>query len=85
MTEALRRFIETPRVEWDAAFNKVDKAAISTVEHEADALCQLAAEISSYLSSRESAGCSDGGHEEALKDAKKDLRKVRKALGYFRP
>ena len=44
-----------------------------------------AAGLSTYLDCRGALGCGDHGHTEALEEAKKTRKKVRKALGYTYP
>jgi hypothetical protein len=38
-----------------------------------------------YLMARGAAGCGDSGHDEAVKDAEKRLKQVRKAMGFTMP
>lgn len=45
----------------------------------------LLAELAGYVDRRGGAGCGDDGHEEALKKAQKDRKKIRKAIGYSYP
>jgi hypothetical protein len=64
---------------------EVNSLVISDLADIADGICQMVALLSGYLGSRGGNGCGDSGDTEALKDAQKQLKKVRKALGYTHP
>ena len=78
-------FISVGFNHWDEAFKKIHPSKIQDLERTADGLCQQYALLSGYLSLRGAAGCGDHGHEDAMKEANKKLKKVRKALGFTYP
>lgn len=45
----------------------------------------LLAELAEYLDNRGGNGCGDSGHENAMKKAQKERKRIRKALGYSYP
>lgn len=49
------------------------------------AVAARAAHASRYLMHRGAAGCGDSGHDEALKDADRGNKAMRKVLGYSYP
>ena len=72
----------TPRNEWGDAF------PVELAQHISDYASQLsalAAEIMGYADARGGNGCGDSGHDEAMKQAQKERKKVRAALGYTYP
>jgi hypothetical protein len=58
---------------------------ISELEEMTSDLMQKLAFAQGYLMSRGAAGCGDSGHEEAMKEGQKHLKKVRKAMGFTAP
>lgn len=58
---------------------------VSNIERCLSNLMTSAAYIVGYAMARGAAGTGDGGHESAVKEAKKQQKAVRKALGYVKP
>lgn len=75
---------EFPRSEWDRYIFGSD-ASIQEISDCASGLSVLAAELSEYAGFRGGYGFGDHGHEEALAEAKKARKRMRKALGYSYP
>jgi len=84
--------IDLPRDQWDGyVTNVIQNAAkyprenfsheVLSLETRALALIEIAA----YLDARGGDGTGDHGHEEAMKQARKAVKAVRKALGYTYP
>lgn len=74
--------------EWDILPALLETLGDNSYQVATDFLSNLsfeAAALSEYLGYRGSYGCGDHGHEEALGEAKKKRKKVRKALGYVYP
>lgn len=60
-------------------------ASTQELERECDVLAQRAAWLSFYLGSRGASGCGDHGHEAARGFADKQLKRIRRVLGYTHP
>lgn len=74
--------------EWDEAvtnIKKTDRYAIQEMESAASGMAVEAAMLSEYLEYRGAAGMGDHGHEDAMKQAQKARKRIRKALGYSYP
>jgi hypothetical protein len=59
-----------------------DRADLDTTIRELDALMVKAALLRGYLDGRYGHGCGDQGHEDAVNEANKLVRAVRRALGF---
>jgi len=51
----------------------------------ADWMAQRAAFLSAYADARGASGCGDSGHDRAIRTAQKQLKAIRKTLGYTYP
>jgi len=73
------------RNEWDKLIEPLNARQAEILERQADVLCIVLAELSTYLTERKTSGCGDAGHDKALGEAIKTRKKIRKALGYAYP
>jgi len=90
MDKRLRKFVESGFNYWDGLFKTVSRSpigspALQEIAREADGIAQKCVLVSQYLCYRGACGFGDHGHDDALKEAQKDLKKVRKAMGFTRP
>lgn len=85
--EMIEQFRNTPPSEWDVLFQSLEggSSEVITLQRDADALAQFAAQLSGYLSARGASSCGDHGHEDALEEGHRVLKEVRKGLGYTQP
>jgi hypothetical protein len=63
----------------------VAPSELQNMEREASSAAQNAAWISAYIGMRGANGYGDSGHERASAEANKQLKTVRKAMGYSYP
>jgi hypothetical protein len=68
-----------------AALSRIGMDNLQEMERECDALIQRASLLSTYLGARGADGCGDHGHEVALRYAQKQVKRIRKAIGYTYP
>lgn len=64
---------------------RVMPSELQDMERECDALCQRAAWLSTYLGARGADGCGDHGDSHARQYADKQVKRIRKTIGYTYP
>lgn len=77
--------LSMPPVEFEAAFDAMPSAQRGELARELDAITQRAAFASGYANHRYGNGCGDQGHDDAMGNARRTLKRVRKVLGYTYP
>jgi len=71
-----------PMDSWNDIVKNLDAVELQSLDRDASSWAIIYAMFSEYLAYRGSAGFGDHGHYDALKQAKKMEKKIRKALGY---
>jgi hypothetical protein len=79
------RLLKLPVAQLEGAFARLPVSEIQEIEGEAGQLAQAAAFLGEYAGYRGAYGCGDHGHADAVHQASKKVKRVRKALGYTYP
>jgi hypothetical protein len=85
LLQILHYLPESSMNDWDDLIKGLDITAIQTLDRNASYWAIVYAMFSEYLAYRGSAGFGDHGHYDALKQARKMEKRIRKALGYTYP
>lgn len=81
----LDKMTNVPLSEWDEMVYQLNTSERVEIAEHLDDRIQMYSLLVEYLERRGAAGCGDSGHDEAMKQSTKRLKKVRNALGYTYP
>lgn len=81
----IAELMDTPTADVHASVGAARERGWQDLVKDLDSMAQSCVELAEYIEYRGAAGLGDHGHEDALKQAKAKLKKVRKAMGYTCP
>ena len=78
----IENITKLPPVKWQAAAKKLSETERDEISRHYSSLAEWAARIAVYFGYRSGYGCSDQGHEKAVRAQNSTSTKVRRALNY---
>ena len=85
MDEKLITMLELSMTDWDEAVQALGTSDKVKLADSADHIATRLAMLSAYLTYRGAAGFGDHGHDDAVRQAERARKRVRKALGFSYP
>ena len=81
----LKDFLDADQSDFDKLFAEVEIGQVQELAKEADWVAQRAAIVGAYLEARGAGGCGDNGHKSGIHEGGRQLKAVRRAMGYTSP
>ena len=81
----LKDFLDAGQNDFDKLFGEIEIGQVQGLAKEADWMAQRAVIVGAYLEARGANGCGDNGHESGMHEGGRQLKAVRRAMGYTCP
>ena len=81
----LKDFLDANQNDFDKLFTDLKVGQVQELAKEADQMAQKASIVAAYLEARGANGCGDNGHKSGIHEGGRQLKAVRRAMGYTSP